>query len=275
MRSSAALDRDDVMAVLARYRAAVSELVELRVDALDVPDLFTVLDTVQAGRCRVPVIEHDAINRIAALATPEQIGKSLKKVLADRLRITGGEAGRRIADAEMLGRRAAMTGEPLAPLWSATAAGQRAGVINADHVREIRRFFAQLPCWVDESTRERAEEKLAEEAAKVRPDELRMLADRLADCLNPDGNFTDEDRARRRGITLGRQGDDGLSRISGYLTPEARAGLDAVLSKWAAPGMCDPADESPTVDGRPSEQAITADSRSPAQRNHDALNAGC
>jgi Domain of unknown function (DUF222) len=162
-------------------------------------------------------------------------------VLADRLRITGGEAGRRIADAEMLGRRAAMTGEPLAPLWSATAAGQRAGVINADHVREIRRFFAQLPCWVDESTRERAEEKLAEEAAKVRPDELRMLADS----------------------------------ISGYLTPEARAGLDAVLSKWAAPGMCDPADESPTVDGRPSEQAITADSRSPAQRNHDALNAGC
>src|SRR5215471_2246988 len=127
MRSSQALDRDGVMAVLERYRAAVSELVELRLDALDVPDLFVVLDTVEAGRCQVPVIEHDALNKIAAQATPAQIGKSLKKVLADRLRITRGEAGRRIADAEMLGRRPAMTGEPLAPLWSATASGQRAG----------------------------------------------------------------------------------------------------------------------------------------------------
>src|SRR5262249_37667354 len=142
------------------------------------------------------------------------------------------------------------------------------------HVKEIRRFFKQLPCWVDESTRERAEKTLAQEAPKVRPDELGMLAERLADCLNPDGNFTDEDRTRRRGITIGRQGGDGMSRVSGYLTAEARAGLDAVLSKWAAPGMCDPADELPTVDGRPCEEAIKADSRSPAQRNHDAMNAG-
>jgi Domain of unknown function (DUF222) len=275
MRSKLASGRDAVMAVLDRYRMIVSELVDLPLDALAVPDLFAVLDTMETGRCQVSGIEHQAINRIAAQATPEQIGTSLKKVLAERLRIRPGEAKRRIGDAERLGARTSMTGEPLTPLWAATAAGQRAGEINTDHVREIGRFFAQLPCWIDEATRERAERQLAANAGKHRPDELRILADKLADCLNPDGNFTDEDRARRRGITLGRQGDDGLSRISGYLTPEARAGLDAVLSKWAAPGMCDPADESPTVDGRPSEQAITADSRSPAQRNHDALNAMC
>lgn len=66
-----------------------------------------------------------------------------------------------------------------------------------------------------------------------------------------------------------------MSPIKGWLTPEARAGLDAVLSKWAAPAMCDPADESPIVDGCPSEQAIENDLRSPAQRNHDALVAMC
>ena len=92
--------------------------------------------------------------------------------------------------------------------------------------------------------------------------------------INPDGNYTDEDRARRRGVTIGRQGEDGMSPISGYLIPEARAGLNAVLSKWAAPGMCNPADKSPTVDGSPSEEAIQADTRSRGQRNHDALNAG-
>ena len=106
-----------------------------------------------------------------------------------------------------------------------------------------------------------------------RPDELAKLADKLTDCLNPDGNFTDDDRARRRGITLGKQGVDGMSPISGYLTPEARATLDAVLAKLAAPGMCNPDDDTPLTDGAPADDAMQRDTRSAAQRNHDALNA--
>jgi Domain of unknown function (DUF222) len=66
-----------------------------------------------------------------------------------------------------------------------------------------------------------------------------------------------------------------VSRLSGYVNPELRAGLDAVLAKLAAPGMCNPADESPTVAGTPSQEVIDGDYRSTAQRNHDALNAGC
>jgi hypothetical protein len=64
-----------------------------------------------------------------------------------------------------------------------------------------------------------------------------------------------------------------VSRISGHLDPELRAGLDAVFAKWAAPGMCNPADEMPTVDGEPTQDVVDADARSAAQRNHDALNA--
>jgi hypothetical protein len=64
-----------------------------------------------------------------------------------------------------------------------------------------------------------------------------------------------------------------MSPITGYLTPEARATLDAVLAKLAAPGMCNPVEQQPVVDGTPSQQAIDADSRSCAQRNHDALTA--
>jgi hypothetical protein len=66
-----------------------------------------------------------------------------------------------------------------------------------------------------------------------------------------------------------------VSSISGHLDPELRAGLDAVLAKWAAPGMCNPAQhQHPTVAGEPSQDVIDADARSAAQRNHDALNAG-
>jgi hypothetical protein len=37
--------------------------------------------------------------------------------------------------------------------------------------------------------------------------------------------------------------------------------------------MCNPTDDSPCVDGAPAQQAIDADTRSPAQRNHDGLSA--
>jgi len=222
-----------VMAVVERYRAVMAELMELGLDALDVPGLFAVLDATEAGRCQLPVIEHQAINQISAQATPEQIGRSLKKVLAARLRIRPGEARRRIADAELLGQRRALTGEPLAPLWAGTAAAQRAGAINTAHLAEIGRFFHQLPCWVDASARAAAEAKLAGLAARFGSDDLRVLADRLADCLNPDGNFTDEDRARRRALSIGRQNIDGMSPIKGWLTPEAPAAPpSATMMRW-------------------------------------------
>ncbi len=118
-----------------------------------------------------------------------------------------------------------------------------------------------------------AERQLAEVASQYRPDELKKFADHLDLVLNPDGNFSDEDRARRRRVTVGPQGEDGMSRLTGWLDPELRAGLDAVLAKWAAPGMCNPADEKPTIEGTPSPEMIDGDYRSAAQRNHDALTA--
>jgi hypothetical protein len=91
--------------------------------------------------------------------------------------------------------------------------------------------------------------------------------------VHPDGDFSDVDRARRRGLTLGKQQADGMSKISGLLDPEARATFEAVLTKLAAPGMCNPDDETPCVDGPPCQDAIQGDTRSQAQRNHDALKA--
>jgi hypothetical protein len=140
-------------------------------------------------------------------------------------------------------------------------------------VAAIRRFWHQLPGWVDTSTRERAEAQLARLGTQYRPEQLAKLAEKLADCINPDGTFTDEDRARQRGLTLGKQEADGMSPLRGWLTPEVRATLEAVLAKVAAPGMCNPNDDTPCVDGAPSQAAIEGDGRSPAQRNHDGLNA--
>lgn len=110
-------------------------------------------------------------------------------------------------------------------------------------------------------------------ATQFRPEALRVGAERLMALLNPDGQFSDADRARRRGITIGPQGFDGMSAISGLLDPETRAYLDTVFAKLAAPGMCNPNDQSPLVDAQPADDAAERDTRTVAQRHHDALRA--
>ncbi|MGO9652075.1 13E12 repeat family protein, partial [Mycobacterium sp.] len=270
MRSSC---RKDIVDAFDALEADLDRALELSFDALTTPERLAMLQRCERIRRRLPSVEHPLINQIGEQADATELGGKLPSALADRLRITRGEASRRIHEAADLGPRRAITGEPLAPALPATAEAQRAGRIGAGHVVVIRSFWHRLPDFVDVETRQKTETQLARLGSEHRPDELSKLADKLTDCLNPDGDFTDDDRARRRGITIGNQGFDGMSPISGYLTPEARATLDAVFAKLAAPGMCNPVDQEPAVDGQPSQQAIDADTRSAAQRNHDALNA--
>jgi hypothetical protein len=166
-----------------------------------------------------------------------------------------------------------LTGESLDPRLPNVAKRQGGGEIGAEHVRILRRFLRELPPAVDYQTRELCEQTLATVAAEHPPAALRQAADRLAALVNPDVQFSDVDRARRRHLSIGKQQADGMSPISGLLDPEARATLDAVFAKLAAPGMCNPDDDTPCVDGEPSEEAIQGDQRSPGQRNHDALKA--
>ena len=272
MRSDTVVDRDAVTAAFDAVDRAVDGIAAVPFDALTTREWFALLERCERLRRRLPSVEHDLINQLARQATPEELGGRLSHALAERLLISRAEAARRINEAVDLGQRHGLTGEPLAPLLDATAAGQREGKLGAGQVAVIRRFCHQLPGWVDTQTREDAEALLAKLGSQFRPEQLGKIADRLADCLNPDGTFTDEDRARRRSLTVGKQGPDGMSALHGWLNPEARATLEAVLAKLAAPGMCNPSDEAPCVDGAPSQEGIDRDTRSPAQRQHDAFN---
>ncbi|BBZ51893.1 hypothetical protein MHEI_36100 [Mycobacterium heidelbergense] len=270
---SRAADREAITAAFDALDAAVDGVVGLDFEALTTPERLALLERCETVRRRVPAIEHPLINQLARQATPEELGGTLSHAIAEWALITRGEAGRRIHEAADLGPRRALTGEPLAPVLAETAAAQRDGKLGGAQVAAIRRFYHQLPGWIDQATRERAEKHLARLGTQHRPEQLGALADTLADCLNPDGTYSDDDRARRRGLTLGKQEADGMSALHGWLTPEARATLEAVWAKLAAPGMCNPTDDTPTVDGAPSQEVIDKDSRSPAQRQHDGLNA--
>ncbi|BCO33877.1 HNH endonuclease [Mycobacterium heckeshornense] len=266
--------REEIVEKFDALDAALDAVLELNGESLTTPERFALLERCERVRRRLPAIEHPLVNAIGNQASAEELGGKFSHALAEWVLVSRTEATRRIREAADLGPRTGLTGERLPAHLAATAAAQRAGKIGAEHVAVIRRFCQRLPGWVDEPTRERAEAQLARQGSQFRPDQLAKLADKIADCINPDGNFSDEDRAQRRGLTLGKQDLDGMSPIRGWLTPEARATIEAVLAKLAAPGMANPAEKVACVDGAPSQQAIDRDTRSPAQRNHDALNAG-
>jgi len=273
MGSGGVVDREAITAAFDALDAAVDAVAGLDFDALTAQEWPALLERVEKVRRRLPAVEHPLINNLARQATAEELGGKLSHAIAEWTLISRAEASRRIREAADLGPRRGLTGESLAPLLTRTAAKQRAGNLGAGQVAVIRRFYHQLPGWVDQATRERAEADLAMQGTQYRPEQLAELAATLTDCLNPDGAYTDTDRARRRGLTLGTQGPDGMSQLRGWLTPEARATVEAVWAKLAAPGMCNPDDDRPCLDGSPGEQAVEHDTRSPAQRQHDALNA--
>jgi Domain of unknown function (DUF222) len=268
MRSSS---REEIVEVFDALEADYKRALDLTFDVLTTPERLNVLERWEQMRRWQPAVEYPLINQLAEQADTTELGGKLAPALANRLRISRAEASRRIHEAADLGERRALSGEPLAPVLPATAEAQRNGSIGTGHLAVIRSFWHRLPDFVDIETRHKAEAQLARLAGQHRPDELAKLADKLTDCLNPDGDFTDVDRAKRRGITIGKQDIDGMSPISGLLSPEARATIDAVLAKLAAPGMCNSADVEPCVDGTPSQAAIDNDTRSLGQRNHDAL----
>ncbi|KRQ21694.1 MULTISPECIES: HNH endonuclease signature motif containing protein [Mycobacteroides] len=254
--------------------AAVDAFCADAVDALSAAETLVVLARLEVVQRRLGAAGLGLVPRVITQASPVELGgTSHADVLSRRLHISKGAARRRIADAEQLAPRRAVTGEVLAPVLPNVAAAFARGEIGDEHVRIVRQFFDKLPVVVDAPTREAAEQQLATMAAQFGPEHLRVGADRMMALLNPDGQFCDTDRARRRGISIGQQGFDGMSPISGLLDPETRAYLDAVFTKLAAPGMCNPNDQTPVVDGEPTPEAAESDRRSSAQRHHDALRA--
>ena len=275
MSSSGAPDREAILAALDTFEAAFDTVAEASLDRLTHRELLDVQHRLHTLTNRMPTVEHRIIARLTAEASPVELGaKSLREVLRDRLHISGKDATRRLADAGDLGPRTALSGEVLAPVLPLTAQAQGAGVIGAEHVKIIRGFFTDLPHWVDPTTREQAEASLVRTAIGSNPDALGKAAARLALMIDQDGPMPDDtERARRRGLWIGKQGTDGMTPIKGNLDPQAAATIEALFAKLSAPGMCNPDDETARISGTPSQEQIDADHRSVGQRNHDALTA--
>ncbi len=253
-------------AVREALTTAVDTLAALDFDALDPPERFAVLELIEIQERRLTAVSHAGVARLERFEGCPPLGIAL----GDVLRISPREAKRRIRDAEQLAPRTTLTGEPLPPVLPETSKVWHDGQLDGEHLRVIQRFFRDLPDHVPPVEVEKAEKSLAEHAVNLRPDQLEKVAYRLALHLNPDGKFSDDDRARKRGfVWCGGQQIDGMSVGRLIADPELRSELDAWFAKFAAPGMCDP--DSPTT--APSDEARERDLRTHGQRQHDALKA--
>lgn len=262
-----------VSEALAALDAAAEAVGALDWDSMPASDRLAALDRLESAARRQAATSHDIVNSLDR-TDDGQLRPLLPRVIADVLRVSTAESRRRVRDAAQLCPRTTLTGQQLPPELPATAKAWQAGLLDRDHVRVIQKFLRELPDHIAPAEVERAEAFLAEKAEELRPDQLEKVADKLAMTLNPDGVFDDEERARRRGFTwCGRQRPDGTSVGRLVASAQLRAELDAWFAKFAAPGMCNPADQSPTVTGEPTQDVIDRDTRGHAQRNHDALSA--
>jgi hypothetical protein len=135
MSSGVPSDREAITAALDRFEAAQAEVASLSFQALSAPEVLDVKDRLETVYRRQTAVDHRLSHQLTSQASPVDLGgKSWSDVLHNRLRIGRGEARRRLDEAEDLGPRTALTGQPLQPGLPNVAAAQAAGKIGAEQL---------------------------------------------------------------------------------------------------------------------------------------------
>ncbi|MFE3444848.1 DUF222 domain-containing protein [Nocardia sp. NPDC059180] len=234
----------------ARLHAAIADLFDEPLTPLTDDGVIDLMRDVERCTRMLTMVRHRLLVEASDRSLPARYGsKSLKRFLMETLNLAGADAGARVHQAQTVATFHDMAGEPVDPLLPHTAQALTAGDISADHARGITTVLNRVPRGASADDRAAAEEVLTEFARSGSPDDIGKVGDKILAYLDPDGHLTtDHDRARMRGITIGRQRPDGMSPIRGDIDPVLRALLDPLLAKYARPGMCNPDDPtSPTI----------------------------
>ncbi|MET8430017.1 DUF222 domain-containing protein [Nocardia sp. NPDC004860] len=209
---------------------------------------------------------------------PQQNGDNdLVPFLRHTLGLSRYDASVRVKIAGACGEFFDRTGQPCTATLPATAKAFETAAISRDQVRGIVEIMTHLPSDIPTQARAEAEELLVAFCHTESPDDLPKIGREILARLDPNGTvISDADRRHRRGIMIGRPGVDGMSKMEGWLTPGLRASLDAILAKFARPGMCNIDDAeiltaTARIDSKVLEAAARRDRRDAAQRTHDAL----
>lgn len=241
---------------VAGLRAALDVLLAVPLCGESQDEVLYLVRGLEVQRRRVSVLDHRLVGELEARSTAAILGvRDTAAALRGLLRLSPGEAVRRVRAARALGARETATGQVLAPRFPAVAAAQAAGEMSAEHAAVITGCIEELPLVVRAEHGERVEADLVARAGEFDPSVLAKLGRHVQAVLDPDGTLgTVEDQQRTRSATLTAR-RDGTGELHAHLTAQALARVQAVLSPLAAPR--------PGPDGR--------DERSAPQRLHDAI----
>jgi hypothetical protein len=231
-------------------------------------------------RNRLSLVDHVGIAAVERRDLPQTLCQgSARRVLTSALRISKAEAARRVRAADAVGPRVSMLGEPLIPVRPYLAEAQRDGDISTEQVAIVERAITPVdrrgfsPADIDAG-----EQLLVSHAKSFGPEDLKQLADRVVDAIDPDGTLPKEElNADRRFVHL-RPTRDGAWTGEFRLTGVVGAKLKALLDPLARPRVCQPGQAEPVADGsafiKPGP-LHDIDTRHHGQRLHDALEELC
>ena len=239
-------------------------------DGLDDAGLVGFLHGFERLRNRLPLVDHTVIGEATRRNLAESLCQAnLARLLTLTLRISPGEAARRVHAAEAVGSRMSMLGQPLDPVRPQLAEAQRTGEVSTEQVSIIERALARVDRpGFDPADIAAGEQVLTRFASQFGPKDLRRLAEQVVDHIDPDGSLPNEKlNADRRFFHL-RPTRDGGYAGEFRLTGEAGVKLQALLGPLARPRVTS------TVgpDGQPIE---SPDPRHHGQRMHDAVEDVC
>ena len=158
------------------------------------------------------------------------------RVLMSVLRLSPGEASRRVRAAAAVGERTSMLGQPLPPLRPHLAAAQQAGRVGTEQVSIIERALAPVDRrGFDPDAIEEGERLLVGFADTHAVKDLRILAEQIVDRIDPDGTLPkDQLNQDRRHVEFHQRGDGSWAGTL-RLTSSLGSKLQALLGPLAKP----------------------------------------
>jgi Domain of unknown function (DUF222) len=259
---SATCDDSRAAAAVARFIAAVDDLLAQDLAALvrlDRPsaELLDAGAKVETARRRLQIFDAAYVSALETGDEPARNGcPSTAAFLRLQLRLSPGEAKRRVVAAQACSPREEFAVGVLPPHCPTLAAAQAAGVVSAEHTAVIIAALDKVPSRVPTEDVEAMEARLVAEAAVFGPGDVARIGRRILDHVDPDGTLRDSDwQQQTRSAALTRN-HDGTGTLRAHLTTEALEILQTALEPLAKPV--------PTGEDGP-------DPRTPQQRLHDGL----
>ncbi|MGW9264427.1 DUF222 domain-containing protein [Gordonia terrae] len=279
MSDESATSQPRAVELVAELHAILDKLQTVNLSPCTDTELADVAAETERAVARLTVAGDRQIDQAEARDLPRKTGcRTLMQFMTHRLRVSNPMRRRKQMDATAT--RTSLGGEVLPPEHPCLAEAFAAGAVGSAHVQAALDVLDQIPHAVEHDVKVAAERQMAEIAADHTPADITQLGARLLAHLDPDGTLTDDtDQKRRRNLWIGRQRADGTATISGTLTPELAARLTMMFAVWGKPGLNNPDDPNspsgPAGTADPDALALAADrdQRTPAQTNHDALDA--